>query len=222
MMLKALIVEQLEADGTIKTFRMIPNSGEIVVALAGEYDSERTGPFHFLDEGDADKFDNGFANSTTRKLGKSRFRQDGEMFYVEFGWEGIPAGSGAFSCYALSFPEDAKLLDVKFEVDSQHREQLKCQRHKDSNRKREVIYVKLMSASKLPVGFRLKCTYRLVGCHIDQLEMPFSRTEHIEPLENIYPERKLKDFVEEGGKWVWENIKTIPADFVAEIFKMAF
>jgi hypothetical protein len=55
MMLKALIVEQLDADGILRTFRMQPsNSGrDIVVAFADEYEEPRYGPVHFLDEEDA-------------------------------------------------------------------------------------------------------------------------------------------------------------------------
>jgi hypothetical protein len=47
MMLKALIVEQLEADGTIRSFKMQPsqNGRDLVVAFPDEYEERRVGPF---------------------------------------------------------------------------------------------------------------------------------------------------------------------------------
>jgi hypothetical protein len=49
MMLKVLIVEQLDTEGSLRTFRMEPSTGgrDIVVAFADEYDEVRAGPFHF-------------------------------------------------------------------------------------------------------------------------------------------------------------------------------
>jgi hypothetical protein len=47
MMLKALIVEQLEADGTLRSLQMKPAlETDLVVAFADEYDEPREGPFH--------------------------------------------------------------------------------------------------------------------------------------------------------------------------------
>ena len=55
MMLKALIVEQLDADGMLKTFRMQPSEGgsNIIVAFVDEYEfgdeyeDHRSAPFTF-------------------------------------------------------------------------------------------------------------------------------------------------------------------------------
>ena len=51
MQVKALIFEQLEGDGTLRTFKMMSDSDRpLVVALSDEYDEPRVGPVHFLDD----------------------------------------------------------------------------------------------------------------------------------------------------------------------------
>lgn len=67
MMLKALIVEQLEADGTIRSFKMQPsqNGRDLVVAFPDEYEERRVGPFHFLDPKDARRYSEGVSGAST-------------------------------------------------------------------------------------------------------------------------------------------------------------
>jgi hypothetical protein len=106
MMLKALIVEQLEADGTIRSLRMQPSTtgGDMVVAFAKEYQGGRAGPFHFLDEADERRFAEGFANCRARKLGTDAFRREGRSFHVHIGWTGIPTQSSAYHITRYLYP----------------------------------------------------------------------------------------------------------------------
>jgi hypothetical protein len=53
MNVTALILEQLDEGGLLKTFRLKPNpERQMVVAFPNEYDEPRQGPFHFLDPAD--------------------------------------------------------------------------------------------------------------------------------------------------------------------------
>src|SRR5216683_658169 len=109
MLLKTLIVEQLDSDGTLKTFRMKPasSSDEIVVAFAREYDEPRDGPFHFLEPADAERFRTGFAECRVRRLGLGQFSSSGTEQRCRVEYSGIPTKRGWLSYYALSLPVNA-------------------------------------------------------------------------------------------------------------------
>jgi hypothetical protein len=109
MMLKAPIVEQLDADGTLRTFQMQPSSEgkDIVVAFVDEYEDDRSGPFHFLNKDDARRFEEGFGQCRVRKVGKAYFNFDGLAYHFEGKWSGIPTERNWLSYYALSLPEFA-------------------------------------------------------------------------------------------------------------------
>jgi len=121
MMLKALIVEQLEVDGTLRTFQMQPSAEgrDIVVAFADEYEENRSGPFHFLDKDDARRFDEGFGQCRVRKVGKSYFSLNGHAYHFEGKWSGIPTERNWLSYYAPSLPEFA--IPVSLSVTDPHR-----------------------------------------------------------------------------------------------------
>jgi hypothetical protein len=109
MWVKALIVEQLEVDGTLRTFRMHRGNlgNDIVVAFADAYEEYRAGPFHFLDDQDAHRFSEGFANCKVHKLGSRQYSQHGDHVHVELEWSGIPTERSCLSYYALSLLEYA-------------------------------------------------------------------------------------------------------------------
>lgn len=76
MIVKAIIVEQLDADGTLKTLRLNANGrlGDIVVAFPDEYETPREGPFHFLDRKQEKLF--------VEKWGECRARRVGEYLFA--------------------------------------------------------------------------------------------------------------------------------------------
>jgi hypothetical protein len=148
MMLKALIVEQLDADGTLRTFRMLPSTqgGNIVVAFADEYDDHRSGPFHFLDEEDARQFEEGFARCRIRKIGKSHFNFDGRTYHFDTNWSGIPTERYWLSYYALSLPEFA--IPVSLSVADPHSPGREYRREirRDDDRHRYIVYLECSSS----------------------------------------------------------------------------
>ncbi|HLK61380.1 MAG TPA: effector-associated domain EAD1-containing protein [Chthonomonadaceae bacterium] len=101
------VVEQLETDGTIKTLNIKPEFGrhEIEVAFADEYEDNRTGPFHFLREDDAQRFTDAFAACKSRRVGKRNFQRTGENIHFSVRWFGIPTTYAPY--YVLSLPEYA-------------------------------------------------------------------------------------------------------------------
>jgi hypothetical protein len=108
MNVKALIVEQLDADGSLRTLRMQPDSRKsLIVAFGDEYAEPRYGPFHFLDQRDDEKYRKDFATCRVRKVGGSRFKTEGDVFSFRASWSGIPTQRGSLTYYALSLPEYA-------------------------------------------------------------------------------------------------------------------
>jgi CHAT domain-containing protein len=161
MMLKALIVEQLDADGTLRTFLMQPSiqGGNIVVAFADEYDDDsRSGPFHFLDEEDAKRFEEGFARCRIRKIGKSHFSFNGRTYHLDVNWSGIPTERNWLSYYALSLPEFA--IPVNLSVTDPHRPEHEYKRaiRRDDSRHRYIVYLEC-SSSLRPFDFVISCDF---------------------------------------------------------------
>lgn len=177
MMLKALIVEQLDADGTLRTFRMQPSheGRDIVVAFADEYEEERFGPFHFLDEDDAARFKEGFARCRTRRIGHPHFRFDGRAFHVEVTWSGIPTERQWLSYYALSLPEFA--IPEHLAITDPHHPNREYRRaiRRDDLRHRYIIYLEC-SSSYGRFDFALNCTFSVNEGRFSTSEYKDSRT----------------------------------------------
>jgi len=160
MMLKALIVEQLDADGILRTFRMQPavESPDIVVAFADEYEEDRFGPFHFLDEEDAKRFKEGFARCRVRKIGCPHFRFDGRVYQVELTWSGIPTERNWLSYYALSLPEFCIPENLSI-VDPHHpSHEYKRAIRRDDLRHRYIVYLECASSFGR-FDFVLNCSF---------------------------------------------------------------
>ena len=161
MMLKALIVEQLEEDGTLRSLTMQPSQRghDLVVAFADKYDDKRSGPFHFLDDGDEHRYRDGFAGCRARKIGNQHFYQQGASFHVETSWTGIRTERNWLSYYALSLPEFGipQRLSV---TDPRSKREYRRAVTRDDERNRYVIYLKCAS-SYGQFDFELSCDFVL-------------------------------------------------------------
>jgi hypothetical protein len=148
MMLKALIVEQLDADGTLRTFLMQPSSEgrDIIVAFADQYEDKRSGPFHFLNKDDAERFAEGFAACRIRKVGKAHFGFDGQRYHFEGEWSGIPTERSCLSYYALSLPEFAIPVALKLTDPRRPEREYKRAIRRDDTRNRYVVYLECASS----------------------------------------------------------------------------
>lgn len=146
MEIKALIIEQLEEDGTLKTLRMSPDYNKpLIVAFAEEYEEDRTGPFHFLDETYEKKYIEHFANMKTRKLGKSFFTKNNEKYNFKSNWTGLPTSRGPLTYYSLLLPQFA--IPKKIIITDPHsgREYSKYV-YLDNEKNRYVIYLECRSS----------------------------------------------------------------------------
>jgi hypothetical protein len=172
MMLKALIVEQLDADGALRTFEMQPSSHgrKLVVAFADEWDERRNGPFHFLDESDARRFEEGFALCRARKIGAGYFYNKGRTYHFETKWSGIPTQRQWLSYYALSLSEFA--IPIRLSVSDPHRPRKEYARaiRRDDARHRYVVYLEC-SSSFGKFDF-------VISCDFEVSEGDFSRSEY--------------------------------------------
>ena len=161
MMLKALIVEQLEEDGTIRSLTMQPSQRghDLVVAFADKYDDKRSGPFHFLDDGDEHRYRDSFARCRARKIGNRHFYQIGASFHVETSWTGIRTERNWLSYYALSLPEFGipQRLSV---TDPRSKREYRRPVTRDDERNRYVIYLECAS-SYGQFDFELSCDFVL-------------------------------------------------------------
>jgi len=161
VVLRALIVAQLEADGILRTLRMQPSTnGDIAVAFAGEYDERRDGPFHFLDEEDERRFREGFAGCRIRRLSDKNFVQNGSSFHVKTSWRGVPTDRNGLSYYALSLPEFGIL--ERLSIADPHKAGREYRRFvtRDDERCRWIIYLECIS-SLGRFDFDLSCTFRI-------------------------------------------------------------
>jgi len=160
MEVKALIVEQLDADGTLRTFKMVPDyDRQLVVAFAEEYDEHRYGPFHFLDSLHENNFRKGFASAKVRHVGKSRFSQNGDMFNFKTSWLGLPIERNYLTYYALSLPQFAVPEKIRiFDPHSEH--EYRKYVYRDDEKTRFTVYFECRS-SRGVFDFQLECNFRI-------------------------------------------------------------
>jgi hypothetical protein len=174
--LQALIVEQLEVDGTIRSFKMDRESGQfdLIVSFADEYDEPRDGPFHFHDEEAGRRFSEGFAQCRRRKIGPRYFFRTETSYHVELGWSGIPTAPTTLSYYALSLPENAIPTVLSITNPRAGKSEYRRTVSRDDKRLRYVIYLECSS----PAGrfdFELSCDFE-----IDPEQFKFS--EYQDPI----------------------------------------
>ena len=149
MMLKAAIIEQVENDGSLRTFVMQPgeSGGHITVALPNEYAERRDSPFHFLDPADEIRFREGFARCRARRLGAQNFRQSGDSITLRsLQWSGIPTAQYHLSYYTLAFPEFA--IPTRLSVTDPHHPGREYRRQviRDDERNRWAVYLECASS----------------------------------------------------------------------------
>jgi len=161
MILKALIFEQLECDGHLKTFEMYAEPGRhLRVAFVDESEIPRSGPFHFLDRRDERRFEAGFAHCTLWKLSRSKFITKSGEFVFKHSWRGIPTEQGFLSCYTLSLPEFAVPTCVEFK--DRHAARLDADKIiRDDQRNRIVLYFECRAANGYDSSFSSHVAFRI-------------------------------------------------------------
>lgn len=193
MDVKALIVEQLDLDGTLRTFKMEPGYGRrLVVAFADEYDEPRSGPFHFLDQRYSQEYVQGFATAQIRRVAKRRFYMQNDFYHFNTSWAGIPTMRNHLTYYALSLPSHAIPQDIRI-IDPHSGGQYRKNVSRDDLRNRFIIYLECRSSKGifdfiLETEFRIKPTEFPNAEYYDAFCSPYghqidSYQWHLEPNE---------------------------------------
>ncbi len=161
MIVNAVIVEQLEESGTLRSFRMraAQSSSDLTVAFADEYDEKRSGPFHFLDDRDTERYADGFARCRARQLGDNYFRRNSSECHVETHWQGIPTERTYLTYYALSLPEFGIPQQLSV-IDPHSSQEYRRTVTRDDQRNRYVVYLRCTSRCG-SFDFQLSCDFLL-------------------------------------------------------------
>ncbi|RKP50779.1 hypothetical protein [Trinickia fusca] len=204
MNVAVVIVEQLDADGALRTFRMHAKYGDaITVAFADEYEEPRSGPFHFLDDRHERHFAQAFAECKVRKVSSARLScNDGEFRFLT-SWAGIPTERQRLSYYALCLPQGAVPTRVRF-TDPRSGREFKKAVVRDGQRDRFVLYLECRSSHgafdfALEVAFRVDPeifpsftfddeTTSPYGAHLDAYEYLLPRHEQM-VVQQFFSER---------------------------------
>lgn len=188
MIVNAIIVEQLEHDGFLRSFRMWAQPGRpLTVGFPDEHDSGS--PFYFPDEQDEQVFEKGFAECRAGRLPKSRFiTVDGDGVFRN-SWSGIPTERGSLSFYALSLPEFAVPTRVEFK-DPHSGRLYSCTVIRDDRSNRFVLYLGCRS-SRGTFDFSLHVSFRNDRGGFRSAEYSdqhtTNRSERIPPYEDFLP-----------------------------------
>lgn len=155
-----VIVEQLDSNGTLRTFRMQADYGDrLIVAFADEYEEPRSGPFHFLDDRHESAFQKAFAECKRRRVSSSRFFERNGISHFVTSWAGIPTERQRLSYYAICLPEHAIPTSVRF-TDPRSGWEYKKAIVRDDQRQRFILYLECRSSNgtfdfALEVDFRV-------------------------------------------------------------------
>jgi hypothetical protein len=109
----AVVFEQLEINGELRSFTMEVNDAPIYVSFLQNYDDERSGPVHFLDKKFERQFRRGLAECKTLHLAVENYRKVEGRFQFSTRWKGIRTERSRLSYYALSLPTNAVPVIVK-------------------------------------------------------------------------------------------------------------
>jgi hypothetical protein len=172
----AVIVEELEYSGNLRSFQMWADAaGPITIALADDFDQLPSGPFHFRQEYYKEKFEKGFAKQTNWKLPESRFTVRNGEYRFSTSWKDIPTERNSLSCYSLSLPPLAIPSHIRFTDPYSDREYSKSV-IRDNRRHRFVANLECRSA---------------YGSFAFELEVRFKMTTHDNFLRAVYNDQHI-------------------------------
>ncbi|CAG0971064.1 hypothetical protein ANRL3_01503 [Anaerolineae bacterium] len=164
MMLNALVVEQLEEDGTLKTLTLNASGGfdNLVVAFADEYFEPREGPFHFLESRHEDLFAEKWAQCHARRVGEKRLQKSENEYHYSTNWRGIPTRPNELSLYTFSLPMFGVLVSLRITSPHIPNPDFEFERSvvKDDQKNRFIIYIPCRSSMGL-FDFDLDCVFRV-------------------------------------------------------------
>ncbi|AQG79219.1 hypothetical protein [Spirosoma montaniterrae] len=189
MNIHAIIHEQIEWDGTAKSFQLKANDsiGDLWVAFPNEYSHRRRGPFYFMDQEYETIFHSKESSCRQVKISANNFYKIGSEYIFKTTWQRVPTQRGELTYYALYLPEFAVPTNVNVtDARSEGREFTKNV-FRDDDKHRFVVYV--------------ECTSRYgffdfnINCRFHERQVFFSHAE--------YNDYKTVPFYGHLNAWKW-------------------
>jgi len=192
MNIHAMIIEQLEWDGHLKSFTLQAQRelGRMWVAFPDEYQNDRNGPFHFLDSEYENIFEQKSAKCRNAKLPPDKFYDRKGSYYFSTTWNQIPTERNELTYYSLYFPEYAVPDEINISDTYQPDLFFNKMIYRDDQKKRYVVYLECRSRAGI-FNFKLNAKF-----HKD--EKNFKSTK--------YSDEQTIDFYERTRNECWHYI----------------
>ena len=147
MNIHAIIHEQIDWDGTIKSFQFKERDeiGDLWIAFPGDYDGQRNSPFYFLDREYETNFHSKVANSRHVRIAKENFYQQDNETIFQTKWHKITTKWGETTYYALYLPEYAVPSEIKVTDPYKSAKEFTRSVFRDDEKNRFVIYIECSS-----------------------------------------------------------------------------
>jgi hypothetical protein len=160
MNIHALIIEQLEWDGLLKSFTIQSNHefGQMWVAFPNEYDNVRNSPYHFLDSNYENLFEEKSAKCKSRRLTEENFYIKNNHINFTTTWNQIPTDRHGVTFYSLYLPEFAIPNEIAVTDTYQPQKQFSKTVYRDDAKKRFIIYIECRSSVGI-FNFKLQAKF---------------------------------------------------------------
>jgi hypothetical protein len=204
MNINAIIHEQIEWDGSAKSFQLKADQsiGDLWIAFPTDYASERNAPFYFLDKEYETSFHKKQANCRQIKLSAENFYQGCDSHIFKTTWQRIPTERQSLTYYALYLPEYAIPTDVKVTDTRNTAREFTKNVFRDDEKNRFVVYIKCTSKFG-QFNFDILCKF-----YFDKTDFSTSQ----------YKDEKTVDFYAHLDHWKYmlpqEDIEQIEKVFV--------
>jgi len=143
----AIIHEQIDWDGTIKSFQLKErdNIGDLWIAFPGDYNEPRNGPFYFLDHEYETYFQDKIASCRHIGIAPGNFYRDGEDYIFKTEWHRVPTLRNHLTYYALYLPEFAIPTEIVLGDPYSDGKEFSRTVFRDDEKNRFVIYIECSS-----------------------------------------------------------------------------
>jgi hypothetical protein len=147
MNIHAIIHEQIDWDGIIKSFQLKEREefGDLWVAFPGDYGDVRDGPFYFLDKEYETWFNTKKANCRQARIAPENFFQEGENYVFKTEWHKVPTLRDSLTYYALYLPESAVPTEIRFSDPYAKGKEYSRTVFRDDEKNRFVLYIECSS-----------------------------------------------------------------------------
>jgi hypothetical protein len=204
MNINAIILEQIEWDGTAKAFQLNADQsiGDLWIAFPEDYSQKRNAPFYFLDKEYEAKYQSKLANCREIRLAPKNFYQADNEFIFKTTWQRIPTISKATTYYALYLPEFAIPTEIKVTDTRNPEKEFSKNVFRDDEKNRFVTYIECSSKFG-QFNFNIFCKF-----HFDKTAFSTSK----------YVDAKTKPFYAPADHWKWmmeeDDVKEIEQIFI--------